>query len=208
MKTVVVGGSGFIANRLVNRLVTRPDQTIVIADIRKSESFPHLWIDTDVRNLDQLRQALEGAECVINLAAEHKDNVRPAKLYYEINVEGARNICRVADELGIHNMIFTSSVAVYAPSNSEIDEDGEKSPLTDYGKSKLQAEDVFRYWAGSDKNLTIVRPAVVFGEGNRGNLFALFDQIRRGRFVMVGSGSNRKSMAYVENLAAFLEVGE
>ena len=50
----------------------------------------------------------------------------------------------------------------------------------------------------------IVRPAVIFGEGNRGNVFNLLSQIAYWHFVMVGKGENRKSMGYVENLAAFL----
>jgi nucleoside-diphosphate-sugar epimerase len=52
--------------------------------------------------------------------------------------------------------------------------------------------------------LEIVRPTVVFGEKNRGNVYTLIDQIRRKRFVMVGDGSNRKSMCYVGNLVPFL----
>ena len=55
------------------------------------------------------------------------------------------------------------------------------------------------------KTLVIIRPTVVFGEGNRGNVFNLMNQIAKNRFMMVGSGTNRKSMAYVENVAAFLE---
>lgn len=206
MKVVILGGSGFIGTRLVERLTTMPEREVIIADTRPSRQFPDLWIKTDVRNPDQLRHAFAGADCIYVLAAEHRDDVQPVSLYYNVNVEGAKNVCRVADELNIGNLIFTSSVAVYGPSNEEIDEDGEKSPATDYGKSKLQAEAVYEAWMGDDKNLTIVRPTVVFGEGNRGNVYTLMDQVRRGRFVMVGSGKNIKSMAYVENLAEFLVI--
>ncbi len=51
----------------------------------------------------------------------------------------------------------------------------------------------------------IVRPTVVFGEQNRGNVYNLLRQIASGKFMMIGDGTNRKSMAYVENVAAFLE---
>ena len=54
------------------------------------------------------------------------------------------------------------------------------------------------------RSLVVVRPTVVFGEGNRGNVYQLIHQIISGRFVMVGSGKNRKSIAYVGNLSAFL----
>ena len=51
----------------------------------------------------------------------------------------------------------------------------------------------------------IIRPTVIFGEQNRGNVYNLLRQIALGKFVMVGHGENRKSMAYVENIAAFIE---
>ena len=55
--------------------------------------------------------------------------------------------------------------------------------------------------------MLIIRPTVVFGEQNRGNVYNLLRQIASGKFVMVGNGENRKSMAYVENVAAFIEYG-
>ena len=46
---------------------------------------------------------------------------------------------------------------------------------------------------------------MIFGEGNRGNVFNLLNQIASGKFVMVGKGENKKSMAYIQNVVAFLE---
>ena len=66
----------------------------------------------------------------------------------------------------------------------------------------------FKKWQMEDQNnrtLVIVRPTVVFGEGNRGNVYNLFKQIASRKFLMIGNGKNIKSMAYVENVAAFLE---
>jgi len=63
-----------------------------------------------------------------------------------------------------------------------------------------------RAWQQLDpavRSLTIIRPTVVIGPGNRGNVFNLLRQIKSGRFVMVGDGTNVKSMAYVDNVAAF-----
>ena len=111
-----------------------------------------------------------------------------------------------ASALNIRQIIFTSSVAVYGFVEQETDE-GRFEPFNHYGKSKLEAEYVYeaRRKADSANKLTIIRPTVVFGEGNRGNVYNLFRQIASGRFVMIGSGNNMKSMAYVENIAARLE---
>ena len=55
------------------------------------------------------------------------------------------------------------------------------------------------------RTLVIVRPTVIFGEGNRGNVYNFLKQLALGRFIMFGNGKNKKSMAYVENVAAFIE---
>ncbi|MDR1029925.1 MAG: UDP-N-acetylglucosamine 4-epimerase, partial [Treponema sp.] len=65
----------------------------------------------------------------------------------------------------------------------------------------------YRTWlvADSGNSLTIIRPTVIFGEQNRGNVYNLLRQIAGGKFPMVGKGTNVKSIAYVENVAAFIE---
>jgi nucleoside-diphosphate-sugar epimerase len=87
-----------------------------------------------------------------------------------------------------------------------VDESGPFEPFNPYGQTKLEAEGVYKAWAEEDpaRSLVIIRPTVVFGEGNRGNVYNLLRQIASGRFMMVGPGTNKKSMAYVGNVADFL----
>jgi nucleoside-diphosphate-sugar epimerase len=149
-------------------------------------------------------------DVIVNLAAEHRDDVRPVNLYDEVNVGGARNVCAVAREQNVRTIIFTSTVAVYGFAKIGTDELGTISPFNDYGRTKYEAELVYKAWqaeAPAERTLLIVRPTVVFGEQNRGNVYNLLRQIASGNFVMLGNGENRKSMAYVENVAAFLEHG-
>ncbi len=206
-KVAIIGGSGFIGTRLVKRLSTRRDLILKIIDIRESQLFPQWYQYGDVTQPESLMQTLAGCDVVINLAAEHQDNVEPVSLYYQVNVEGARHVCMAATKLAIGQIIFTSSVAVYGFVERETGEEGHFEPFNHYGKSKLEAEYVYEAWrhAGAGNKLTIIRPTVVFGEGNRGNVYNLFHQIACGRFVMIGDGNNMKSMAYVENIAARLE---
>lgn len=202
---VLIGGSGFIGTRLTKRLLDK-GYSVKILDKVKSLTYPDLWIKGDVRNRSSLLSALEGCDVIYNLAAEHRDDVRPRSLYWDVNVRGAENVCSAAEELGIKKIIFTSSVAVYGFTNGETDETGELRPFNDYGRTKLEAEKVYQEWQKRDKNraLTIIRPTVVFGEGNRGNVYNLLQQIAKGRFIMVGKGDNIKSMTYVENVVSFL----
>lgn len=201
----VIGGSGFIGTWLVTAL-REQGLAVRIVDRRPSEAHPELWVGADVRHLDQLRVACAGCAVLYNLAAEHRDDVQPRRLYDEVNVEGARNVARVAAELGVTRLLFTSTVAVYGLRGDEPDESAPPAPFNDYGRTKLLAEEVYRAWAAADpaRGLTIVRPTVVFGPGNRGNVYELLRQLARGRAVVIGDGRNRKSMAYVGNVAAFL----
>jgi len=204
----IIGGSGFIGTRLSKRLTKGGSSQIRIIDKVSSKSFPDLTSIADVRDTSQLRDVVSDRAIIINLAAEHRDDVRPLSLYDDVNVGGAKNICAIAKEKGVKTIVFTSTVAVYGFAKLGTDESGPIAPFNDYGRTKYEAEQVFKSWqaeAPEERTLVIIRPTVVFGEQNRGNVYNLLRQIASGRFVMVGDGNNRKSMAYVENIASFIE---
>ncbi len=85
----IIGGSGFIGSRLSFSLASA-GLSFRIVDINKSMSFPDNWVFGDVTKPDTLTSALSGSDIIINLAAEHKDNVSPISLYYDVNVQGAK----------------------------------------------------------------------------------------------------------------------
>lgn len=202
----VIGGSGFIGTRLIKRLKDSGD-TVRILDKNSSSVFPELYVRADVRDVNSLISGLSGCDIIFNLAAEHRDDVSPKSLYDDVNVGGARNVCIAAEKLGIKKIIFTSSVAVYGFASPNTDESGAFNPFNDYGRTKMLAEGVFRDWLSKDAScsLVILRPTVVFGERNRGNVYNLLRQMSVKMFAMIGKGTNVKSMAYVENVAAFLQ---
>jgi nucleoside-diphosphate-sugar epimerase len=207
-RIVLVGGSGFIGTRLCARLSVRPKLDVAIVDKAESAEFPERYRHADVRDLESLSREIPDQAVVVNLAAEHADDVFPRSLYDDVNVGGAKNICAVATARHVRKIVFASSVAVYGFSDRESREEDERKPFNDYGRTKALAEDVYREWQAQDplrRTLVIVRPTVVFGEGNRGNVYNLLRQISSRGFVMIGSGTNRKSVAYVENVAAFFE---
>lgn len=207
VKVCVIGGSGFIGTRLSQRLKSA-GKTFKVIDKAPSRAFADRVQLADVRELVALQQCIPDSAILINLAAEHRDDVRPLSLYDDVNVGGARNLCTVAREKSVRTIVFTSTVAVYGFAPIGTDESGKIAPFNDYGRTKYEAEQVFKAWqaeAPDERTLVIIRPTVVFGEQNRGNVYNLLRQVASGRFVMVGKGENRKSMAYVENVAAFIE---
>ena len=206
LRVSVLGGAGFIGTALCRRLFSEGVDFQII-DLKPSRSFPDRSIVADIRDSNALHTHMDG-DVIVNLVAVHRDDVTDSRAYYDTNVDGTGVVCKVAEEKGINRIVFTSSVAVYGFAPVGTGEDGKIAPFNDYGKSKYQGEEVLRAWRNrspANRGLVIVRPTVVFGEGNRGNVYNLLNQIARGQFVMIGSGKNRKSMAYVENVAAFLQ---
>lgn len=204
---LVTGGSGFIGTRFCQRIIHH-DVNFRILDLVKGIEFPERTICGDVMDMESLIPAMKGVTCIIHLAAAHRDNLSPSSIYDDVNVRGTCNVCMAAEEVGVKQIIFTSTVACYGFARPGADERGLISPFNEYGRTKFRAEQVLRDWqlrGEGDRSLVILRPTVVFGERNRGNVYNLLKQIAGGRFVMVGKGNNIKSMAYVENLAALLE---
>jgi nucleoside-diphosphate-sugar epimerase len=206
VRVILIGGSGFIGTVLADRLLAAGHE-VTIVDKAESSRHPRHWVRADVRDPESLMEACQGGDVLYNLAAEHRDDVRPLSLYQEVNVEGAGHVCRAAASLGIEHLVFTSSVAVYGFTEGEADERAPTRPFNEYGRTKLEAEAVYEAWqaASPRRTLVTVRPTVVFGPGNRGNVYNLLRQVVRTGPVVIGSGRNRKSMAHVENVAAFLE---
>ncbi len=205
MHIFITGGSGFIGTYL-SRDLLKEGHKVTIYDKQESETYPDLCIVGDVRDKEKLSSSMQGVDAVYHLAAEHRDDVRPASLYYEVNVGGAENIVCALKKNDINRLIFTSTVSVYGLNSGEPNEDSPVKPFNDYSESKYKAETVFSKWADyNDTNCLItVRPTVIFGENNRGNVYNLLNQIVSDRFIMVGNGKNKKSMGYILNLSQFL----
>lgn len=203
---MIIGGSGFVGTRLISML--QDSYTVFNLDKATSQEHGSLTQIGDVREPESFTSQLSGQNAVILLAAEHRDDVSPTSLYYDVNVEGMRNVLNAMDAQGVKNIVFTSSVAIYGMNQpTPPTETSPEAPFNHYGKSKWQAEQVLQEWIakGEGRNALVIRPTVIFGEENRGNVFNLLKQIYTGKFLMIGNGQNRKSMAYVGNIVAFMK---
>lgn len=207
MKVTLIGGSGFVGTRLTDLLKESNEYQLTNIDLQPSHFFNDITQIGDVREQKQMDEMLAGSELVVLLAAQHRDDVSPISLYYDTNVEGMKVCLKAMEKNGIKRIIFFSSVAVYGLNKKNPKEDHPADPFNHYGKSKWQAEQVLQEWYKThhDWNINIVRPTVIFGERNRGNVFNLLKQISSGKFLMVGKGTNVKSMAYVGNIVAFVK---
>jgi nucleoside-diphosphate-sugar epimerase len=196
---VLIGGSGFIARHLREELTG----AILILDknkplyLKTNESF--LKLDIRQKIQEKIPFYFDENTVIHHLAAVHFDFQTD---FYETNVNGTKNVIdRFSDQ---KKWIFYSSVATYGDSPKVRDEQSEQLPSNDYGKSKYLMEQAIleNMTSGLLKGkVVIVRPGVVYGEWNFGNVYNLMWLSTR--FIPIGLGINPiKSMAYVKNLVS------
>ena len=204
-KIAIIGANGFLGNSLIQIFKLHNINFSAFDKNFNSNEKEILFIDVeDMSSLD----LLEGYDTIINLAAVHRDDVKPVSKYDDVNIAGAKNICDIASKYDVKKIIFTSSVAIYGFAAPNTSENGSPNYFNDYGRTKYEAEKIFKKWQkenSAQRSLVIIRPTVIFGENNRGNVFNLINQIYSKRFIFVGNGKNKKSMAYVENVVAFIK---
>lgn len=206
-QAIVFGGAGFIGTHLLDLLVRAGKyERVISVDIDEPRARVNGvdYLEMDVR--DPIDSTLGGGSPadIFNLAAIHVTPGHPEGDYYYTNVLGAVNVCRFAQETGSKNIIFTSTIAVYGPSETPVDEDTPPAPVTAYGRSKISAEAIHRLWQAEtpDRRLTIVRPAVVYGLYEGGNFTRLSRLLEKGAFVYPGRTDAIKSCGYVKDLVA------
>jgi nucleoside-diphosphate-sugar epimerase len=207
MNITIIGGSGFVGTRLIELLKQQANCTLFNIDNNSSHFYPEITTIADIRDKEALKLLLKGQDLIVLLAALYQDNVSPSSLYYDVNVEGTLNVLEAMDFCGVKRIIFTSSVSVYGLNKENPGEEHPVDPFGHYGKSKWQGEEILRKWYNKDsqgRTLYIIRPTVIFGERNRGNVYNLLNQIANGPFLMIGNGKNIKSISYVGNIAAFI----
>ena len=200
-KISIIGGAGFLGTK-TSKVFEENNINHKSYDLIPGNKVDYI----DVEDIDSLN-ILNGSSIIINLAAVHRDDVKPISRYDDVNVQGAINICNAAEKFNINKIIFTSSVAIYGFAPPNTDESGKPNYFNDYGRTKYLAENVYKEWQSKDpanRSLVIIRPTVIFGEGNRGNVYNLLKQIASKNFIMFGNGKNIKSLAYVENVARFI----
>ena len=203
---LVTGASGFIGQHLVQGLV---EYGVNVNALVRNRKNPGLTDKTnifkgDIFDKEVLKKAVNDVDIVFHLVAKTHDfsNIDNAKDYFRINVEGTRNLLDACINSNIKHFVYFSSVKTMAEeSKHTLDETYDCTPTTPYGESKLVAEKlVFEYGNKYGFKTTVLRLPLVYGSGNKGNVYKMIKAIDNRRFVMMGRGRNRRSMVSVKNV--------
>ena len=207
---IIFGGTGYIGTNLAEYLIRRGWTGVLLADIRpptRSHLQDVAYEHCDVRKPIFAQIGPHRCDWIFNLAAIHREPGHDFREYFDTNLPGARNVCDYAGLIECRNILFSSSIAVYGEINQPTAETVPPYPDTGYGISKLCAELIHQGWQSRDpgRRLVIVRPGVVYGPGDPGNILRMIRALQRGLFVMPGDGTIRKSYAYIYGLLDSME---
>jgi nucleoside-diphosphate-sugar epimerase len=213
---VIFGGSGFIGSHLAAVLLQQGAGIIYVVDIKpppgagySNEFTPTVsanqvkYINVDVRQPIEYPDLPCKVDLIVNLAAIHREPGHEPHEYFETNIPGAENVCAWAEKIGCEHIVFTSSIAPYGPCETPKSEASIPCPETAYGSSKLVAEKIHLAWQGADtarRKLVIVRPGVVFGPGEGGNVTRLVRAVLGRYFFYMGNRQTIKAGIYVKEL--------
>jgi len=206
---LITGGSGFIGTHLVEILLREERfSRIYILDTRKP-SIVSSKVEYVACDINSPIAALKFKNCdtCYHLAALCKEPGYDWNEYFITNYEGTKNVCDLADLLGIKNMIFTSTMMVFRAGEERNNEESLTAPDTAYGISKLLSELVLKEWLAKShgRRLRIVRPGVVFGKGEGANYTKLYYALKKKRFAYIGRKNTIKGSIYVKDLVRFLD---
>lgn len=210
MNYLIFGGSGFIGTHLISFLKEHyPLNIIINLDIvENNQNGKATYIYCDVRKpIDLANVAITADDIIFNFAAIHRTPGHPDHAYFETNILGAENVTAFAEKYGIKKIVFTSSIAPYGAAEELKEETSIPTPNTPYGISKLIAEKIHQIWqakSSTERQLTIVRPGVVFGKGENGNFTRLYWGIRGHKFMYPGRKDTIKACIYVKELVRFM----
>lgn len=219
--TLVTGGTGFIGGHLVDHLESAGRRVRIMAQPKRIDEIEDLNLKRyqaqgqdvvvcDLREPTSLPPALENVDCVYHLAAISRPMDIDKQTYYDINVEGTRNLLDACRAVELRRLIHVSTVSVLgvSPDGHPLKEDDFQPETMDYGLSKREGERVaLSYHAEHGLPVAVIRPPLMYGPGCVVRSL-MFRAVNAGFFPLFGGGHAKMELCYVENLVQALTLAE
>ena len=211
MKFVVTGGAGFVGSHLVKLLIGEGHSVIVIDNLYngtkenlKSVIDKIEFHKIDIRDFESMKKILKNIDGVFHQAALTvvEDSFERPNEYHAVNVLGTENIFKLAKENNF-KVVYASSSSVYGHQQDlPISENAQRNPINPYGKTKLQAETVFKKYTELGTTIIGLRYFNIYGKGQNldyaGVITKFLDRITKQKPpIIFGDGSQTRDFIFV-----------
>ncbi|HAK44247.1 MAG TPA: NAD-dependent epimerase [Clostridium sp.] len=191
-KIIITGANSYIGISFEKWLKQWPkdysvDTVDMLDDTWKKKDFSEVDVVFHVAGIAHIKETKENAE-----------------IYYKVNRDLVYEVAKKAKTEGVKQFIFLSSMSVYGMETGVITKDTVPAPKSNYGKSKLQAEELIASLQDSAFKIAILRPPMIYGKGCKGNYVRLEEfALKSPVFPNI---ENKRSMIYINNLCEFVKL--
>lgn len=192
LQILITGSNSYIGINLKKWLMKSPEQYCV---------------DTiDIKGKAWKEKYFSKYDVIFHVAGivHKKETKKNQSLYYKVNRDLTYEIAKKAKIDGVRQFIFLSSMSVYGVEKGVIDENTPIKPISNYGKSKYQAECLLKQLENKDFKIAILRPPMVYGRGCKGNYSKLAKLVLKS--PMFPEINSKHSMIYIGNLCEFIKI--
>ena len=190
MKILITGAGSYIGMCFENYMKNFPDYQVDTLDMLQKN-----WAEKDFSSYDSIYHVAG--------IAHRKETEENAHLYYEVNRDLVLKVAEKAKKENVKHFVFLSSMSVYGVEEGVITKDTPPAPKSNYGKSKIQAEELLEKLKSDSFKVAILRPPMVYGDGCKGNYQML---VKFAKMLPVFPDyENKRSMIHVDNLSAFVK---
>jgi dihydroflavonol-4-reductase len=213
MRSFVTGATGFIGGRVAAALRARGDE--VVSLVRKLGGAAHLrelgceLVEGDLGSADEMRSAMLGCDGVFHIAAIYKVGIPPSQhdAMFRANVEGTANALDAAAAAGVGRILYTSTVNVFGNTGGQAADESYHRDLSAgflsfYDETKYRAHELAEKRIAAGVPIVIVQPSGVYGPGDHSELGLLFEQVSKGRMLMIPFPEMGIGLAHVDDIAA------
>jgi nucleoside-diphosphate-sugar epimerase len=201
MKLLFTGSSGFLGSNIYP----------ILKDIYDVTTIGLMPIDNYTINIAKDIPIFNEVYDIVLHAAGKAHSIpkteKEKQQFFDVNLQGTKNLCTALEKCGIPKaFIFISTVAVYGCDCGEnIMEEHPLNGNTPYALSKIKAERYLQSWCAMHSvKLSIIRPSLIAGPNPPGNLEAMINGIRRGKYLSIAGGEARKSVLMVQDIATLI----
>jgi dihydroflavonol-4-reductase len=211
VKAFVTGGTGFIGERLVQRLRDRGDDVVALVRSRekgaKLEQMGATLVEGDLSSSDAIHSGVKGCEAVFHVAAVYKVGIpkKEHEAMYDANVRGTERVLDAAFQAGVSRIVYVSTINAFGNTHGEVVDESYERPgddyLSYYDETKHLSHQVAKERIEKGVPIVIVQPGGVYGPGDHSEVGNVIDQTATGKLKALPFAGLGLNLVYVDDVA-------